>query len=127
MCADFRLLILWVLITETDDSKEGVEKKLRLVQALPRSRAKRLLNTWPHPASLMLRAREHALNVLSGVQAARPKGHSHTRRIHASRGTYILNFHLEFTVLLYSEGLSTCSLSTKVQMTMLDARRENNL
>lgn len=61
---------------DTDNSKAGVQAKLKMLTALPRSRAKRLLNQWNHPISLMLRAREHSLNILSGV-AGPPTGRSH--------------------------------------------------
>lgn len=56
------------LIIDLDDSKDNVNRKLRLLATLPRSRAKRLLNSWNHPFSLMLRSRDHANNILSGNQ-----------------------------------------------------------
>lgn len=62
------------LYSDADDDREGIMKKLKLLSMLPRSRAKRLLNAWSHSASLMLRAREHALNILSGVEGAQPRG-----------------------------------------------------
>jgi len=44
-----------------------VLKKLDLLQSLPHSRAKRLMNQWSHPMSVMLRAREHAAEILGGM------------------------------------------------------------
>ncbi|XP_034237038.1 protein pigeon isoform X2 [Thrips palmi] len=61
------------IMSDIPDTPEGSARKLRLLQLLPRSRAKRLLNAWPHPSSLMVRAREHALHVLSGVEGARSR------------------------------------------------------
>ncbi|XP_023245584.1 protein pigeon isoform X2 [Copidosoma floridanum] len=55
-----------VIIADIGDTKESVSRKLELLSQLPRTRAKRLLNQWLHPVSFMLRAREHAANVLSG-------------------------------------------------------------
>lgn len=57
-----------IIMADIDDSKEGVQQKLQLLAMLPKTRAKRLLNQWSHPFSLMLRAREHAVNVLSGTE-----------------------------------------------------------
>jgi hypothetical protein len=67
---------LKIFFSDTEDTREGVKKKLRLLLFLPRSRAKRLLNQWSHPVSLMIRAREHALNILSGVEGSQARGHS---------------------------------------------------
>jgi len=46
---------------------QNVEKRLHLISLLPKSRANRVLNNWSHPASIMLRARQHASDLLSGV------------------------------------------------------------
>lgn len=55
-----------MICLDISDTKEHVVQKLKLLSLLPRSRAKRLLNQWLHPVSLMLRAREHAANILCG-------------------------------------------------------------
>ncbi|KAG5891684.1 hypothetical protein JTB14_020101 [Gonioctena quinquepunctata] len=61
--------VMKIIMAETENSKTDVRKKLKLLTVLPRSRAKRLLNQWNHPISLMVRAREHAQNILSGITA----------------------------------------------------------
>lgn len=59
--------IFLIVITDIVDNKEGVMTKLNLIQNLPHSRAKRLMNQWSHPVSIMLRAREHAAEILGGM------------------------------------------------------------
>ncbi|CAG9860216.1 unnamed protein product [Phyllotreta striolata] len=59
--------VMKIILAEHDESKDGINKKLRLLSVLPRQRAKRLLNQWSHPISVILRAREHSQNILSGI------------------------------------------------------------
>ncbi|XP_072387915.1 protein pigeon [Diabrotica undecimpunctata] len=59
--------VMKIILAEEDESKENTSKKLKLLSLLPRQRAKRLLNQWNHPIGVVLRAREHAYNILSGV------------------------------------------------------------
>nr|XP_023019414.1 protein pigeon [Leptinotarsa decemlineata] len=75
--------VMKIIMAESENSKADVRKKLKLLSALPRSRAKRLLNQWNHPVSVMARAREHAQNILSGITAP-PSGK--TYGIQKSRG-----------------------------------------
>lgn len=49
-----------------EDKEENVTRKLQLLSLLPKTRASRILNAWPHKMSVSLRARQHASDLLSG-------------------------------------------------------------
>lgn len=75
------LFITIFLFTDISDTKENAVRKLTLLCLLPRSRAKRLLNQWLHPVSFMIRAREHAANILSG-EVSQNRGRTSQHRNH---------------------------------------------
>lgn len=71
------------IFLDLPDKGEALKNKLNLLLQLPRSRVRRILNQWAHPVSLMVRAREHSMNILSGISglparnSALPKGIRH--------------------------------------------------
>ncbi|XP_023289623.1 protein pigeon isoform X2 [Orussus abietinus] len=72
-----------VIFADLSDTKDDVIRKLQILSLLPRSRGKRLLNQWLHPVSFMIRAREHAANILSG-EICQNRGRTSQQRVHHS-------------------------------------------
>ncbi|CAK1544400.1 unnamed protein product [Leptosia nina] len=56
-----------IAVGKDDDSKRTVNNKLRLIQLVGEGRGRRALASWPNKAALVLRARDHAAALLSGV------------------------------------------------------------
>lgn len=59
------LILKFTDLKDSDDV--SVSRKLRLLSLLPKSRAYRILNSWSHPVSVTLRARQHSSDLLSGT------------------------------------------------------------
>lgn len=76
------------LIIANVDAKEDVRRKLALLSIFPRSRSHRLLNNWNHSVSLMLKARDHVSNILSGNPINPRGGSSLKTRQRDCTGTY---------------------------------------
>ncbi|XP_039752294.1 protein pigeon isoform X1 [Pararge aegeria] len=58
-----------IIASKDDDKKRSVNNKLRLIQIVGEARGRRALAAWPSRAALVLRARDHAAALLSGVTA----------------------------------------------------------
>ncbi|XP_021962743.1 protein pigeon [Folsomia candida] len=64
---DLQIDLVKTIMTDIkEDKEENVTRKLQLLSLLPKTRASRILNAWPHKMSVSLRARQHASDLLSG-------------------------------------------------------------
>ncbi|XP_045504261.1 protein pigeon [Colias croceus] len=66
-----------IIASKDDDSTCTVNNKLRLIQLVGEGRGRRALASWPNKAALVLRARDHAAALLSGVTAPARDHHPH--------------------------------------------------
>ncbi|XP_022117577.2 protein pigeon [Pieris rapae] len=66
-----------IIASKDDDSKRTVNNKLRLIQLAGEGRGRRTLASWPNKQALVLRARDHAAALLSGVTPPARDHHPH--------------------------------------------------
>lgn len=95
-------------------------KKLDLIQNLPHSRAKRLMNQWSHPVSVMLRAREHAAEILGGM-SIRSSNYRRNVKYRSNAGLYSFYFYKYYKDMFYDHPIII--IHTDVVILLLQARR----
>nr|XP_037867052.1 protein pigeon isoform X3 [Bombyx mori] len=68
---ELQIDVLKAIVTDKEEDKCSVNKKLRLIQVAGEGRGRRALAAWGARAALVLRARDHAAALLSGAAPAR--------------------------------------------------------